>query len=370
MPAHSKTVTTKKGNKRMTTYYIRGSTIWLNYYVEGARKQKSTKLKNTPLNIEIVKNKIIPALDIKIATGEIYKKVSKTFRHYGSIFLTQKSNDKNALQVKGFYKRIESHFGDRDIDEITRLDIKKFLMSLQIKTKAPYKTVLSNVFELAVDDNVISSNPVANIRLEKQPKKQVEYFSKEEVKTILDVVPDGPLRVYLLIAFNTGMRSGEILGLQLGDFEKDHISIKRTRTLGVIGSGKTYKAQRKVPYPSFILNEVKKIQTDNIFIFGKIDDASKLNYQWYKYLGIAQVKRIRLYCTRHTFATTMLQDNIVSINELAGLLGHSSARTTLEKYAGIISPEKIDLGNNFSLYGDNTVTVKNNKSRKALKQGI
>ncbi len=58
----------------MTTYYLRSSVIWLNYYVEGVRKQKSTKLKNTPQNIKIVKDKIIPALDIKIATGEIYKK--------------------------------------------------------------------------------------------------------------------------------------------------------------------------------------------------------------------------------------------------------------------------------------------------------
>ena len=62
----------------MTTYYIRGSTISLNYYVEGVRKQKSTGLKNTPKNIQVVTSKIIPALDIKIATGEIYKKKPKT----------------------------------------------------------------------------------------------------------------------------------------------------------------------------------------------------------------------------------------------------------------------------------------------------
>ena len=91
---HSKAVTTKKGNKGMTTHFLRGSVIWLNYYVDGVRKQKSTKLKDTPQNIKIVKDKIIPALDIKIATGEIYKKKSKTLEYYGGIFLKQKSNDK------------------------------------------------------------------------------------------------------------------------------------------------------------------------------------------------------------------------------------------------------------------------------------
>ncbi len=61
-----------------------------------------------------------------------------------------------------------------------------------------------------------------------------------------------------------------------------------------------------------------------------------------------------MYATRHTFATLMLQDKIVSINELAGLLGHNKASTTLEYYASVID----SVGSNFSLYCDNTVTMK------------
>ena len=56
MMVRNKVVTTK-GNKKMTTYYIR-KTIWLNYYVDGKRFQKSTKLKNTPQNIKIVENRL------------------------------------------------------------------------------------------------------------------------------------------------------------------------------------------------------------------------------------------------------------------------------------------------------------------------
>ena len=61
----------------MIKHYLRGQVIWLIYYVDGVRIRKSTKLKNTPQNIKVVKNQIIPALDIKIATGEIYKKKPK-----------------------------------------------------------------------------------------------------------------------------------------------------------------------------------------------------------------------------------------------------------------------------------------------------
>lgn len=367
MSAHSKTVTTKKGNKRMTTHYIRGSTIWLNYYVEGVRKQKSTKLKDTPQNIQVVENKIIPALDIKIATGEIYKKKPKTFEYYGGIFLKQKSTNKSYLLRLGTYKTIIKHFGSRNIDAITRLDIKEYLLNLDIKSasKNIYKSTIKEIFEFAVDDAVLDSNPALNIKFQVEEKTRVESYTKDEVQKILNTAT-GLLRVYLLIAFNTGMRSGEILGLQLGDFENNYISIKRTRTLGVIGTGKNWNSNRKVPYPAFILEEVKKIQEKNIFIFANYDDAGKFRYEWDKAVKKAGVKRLRLYCARHTFATLMLQEKIVSINELAGILGHSSVKTTLDKYASAIDAQELELGPNFSLYCDKSVTTENSIASKHL----
>ena len=60
----------------------------------------------------------------------------------------------------------------------------------------------------------------------------------------------------------------------------------------------------------------------------------------------------------------MLKENIVSINELAGLLGHSSPKITLEHYASVINVKNIDLGADFSLFDNPTVT-----KRLQLKKG-
>jgi len=363
---HSKVVTTKKGNKRMT-HYTRGSTIWLNFYVDGKRIQKSTKLKDTPKNISIVENQIIPALDIKIATGEIYKKKPKTFEYYGNIFLKQKSQYKSYFSKLAKWKRVIEFFKNQDIDKITRLDLKEYLNSLNIKSssKGAYKNCINEVFELAVDDGVIVNNPALNIKLPRDNREAIKYYSKEEVNSLINA-SSGFFKVYLQIAFNTGMRVGEILGLQIGDFKNGYIHIKRTRTKGVIGTGKTWNAQRKVPYPSFMLDEIKKIQTNNIFIFGDIDDAGKLDYIWRNTVKLANVKKLRLYSTRHTFATLMLQNKIVSINELAGLLGHSSAKTTLDRYASVIDTEIVNLDSNFSLFCDTTVTAESKTNFKPL----
>lgn len=203
----------------MTTYYLRGEIIWLSYYVDGKRIQKSTKLKNTPKNLNTVKNTIIPSLDIKIATGEIYKKKPKTFKYYGDIYIKHQDSNKSFFLKHSYYKRVIEKFGIHDIDKISRLDIKEYIISLNMKniSKNTYKSCIKEVFELAVDDGVILHNPALSIKLKPEPKEKIKYYTKDEVNTLLSVAT-GVMKPFLEIAFNTGLCTGEILGLQIGDF--------------------------------------------------------------------------------------------------------------------------------------------------------
>ena len=66
----------------------------------------------------------------------------------------------------------------------------------------------------------------------------------------------------------------------------------------------------------------------------------------------------------------MLQENIVSINELADLLGHSSPIITPEHYSSIIEPRNIALGTDFSLFRHKTDTVHNDCVDEALQIGF
>ena len=363
---HSKSVTTTKGKKGMVTHYIKGSMIWLNYYVDGVRIRKSTKLKNTTQNIKVVKNQIIPALNIKIATGDIYKKKPKTFEYYGAIFLKEKSLNRSFFQKQGYYLRVIEQFKGLNIDTITRLDVKEYLSSLKMisKSKYTYKSAIKEIFELALDDGVINFNPVLGIKLKADIKKEIQYYTKNEVNLLLKY-STGVIRAYLHIAFNTGLRVSEILGLQIADFKEDgYIHIQRTKSKGVIGCGKTNNALRKVPYTKAVLHEVWKILTNNVFIFHNINDAQNLRTQWRDTCLDAGVTRYKLYSTRHTFATLMLKENIVSINELAGLLGHSSPKVTLEHYASVIKSDTTNFTSDFNLYGHDTVTTNNKEAYK------
>lgn len=345
----------------MTSYFVRGSTIWLNYYVDGKRVRKSADLPDTPQNRKLVTTKIIPAIDLEIATGRIHKKKPKKFEYYGNIFLKMKDGNRSYYAKQGYWKRVIEHFKGRDIDTITRLEVKQYLHNLDMKSKSKgaFKSCLKGIFELAVDDDIITSNPALSIKLKADEREDIQYYTKEEVQRLLNVAT-GVMKAYLIIAFNTGMRTGEILGLQLGDFKDDgYIHMQRTRSKGVLGSGKTNNARRKIPYSPELLKAAQEYQPKNsLFIFGDIDDSMHLRYEWDRVVKAAGVKKHKLYASRHTFATIMLQENIVSINELAGLLGHSSAKITLECYASVIKSKNIDLGANFMLFGHNTVTTK------------
>lgn len=76
-----------------------------------------------------------------------------------------------------------------------------------------------------------------------------------------------------------------------------------------------------------------------------------MHLQWHKVYKMLIIAKNKLYYTRHALATLMLKAQIVSINKLACLLGHSSTKVTLEHYSSIIEPKNINIGANFSLYG-------------------
>ena len=90
----------------MIKHYTRSNIIWLSYYVDGQRIRKSTKLKYTTKNIKIVTSQIIPALDIKIATGDIYKKKPKTFKYYGDLFISSKDSNRSFFLKVGYYNKV------------------------------------------------------------------------------------------------------------------------------------------------------------------------------------------------------------------------------------------------------------------------
>lgn len=360
-------VSVRKG-KGMAKVYARGKKLYIDYMVDGERKRKATGLDDTKENRKLCETTIIPKLMSMIATGEIHKKKLKTFGHYYEIFLKRKCENSSYRNKKTQWDIANKVFGNRDIDTITRFEVKEYLASVPImnRSKAPLKTLFNEIFEMGIDDRVIDSNPALNIRLKPEPKKEIDYFTKEEARTLIENA-EGIMRPYLLLAFNTGMRPEEIFGLQAGDLKDGWIDIKRVRTDKKIRHPKTKSSIRRIPCPQFVIDEVLKLNSGNIFLFGDYDDARKMPKHWHPLLEKTGIRYRRLYACRHTFATTMLRESIVSISELSGMLGHANVQTTLAHYASVIDSNLLRLDKNFDLFGSFSSQSNNKTAQSSVK---
>ena len=77
-----------------------------------------------------------------------------------------------------------------------------------------YHTMLSSVFERALNDRVITFNPCAHTELPKKVKKKARTLTPTEYDAILAALPAQQYRLMAETAINTGLRWGELIALK------------------------------------------------------------------------------------------------------------------------------------------------------------
>jgi integrase len=124
-------------------------------------------------------------------------------------------------------------------DQIKASDIARWqnnlLQDRSSKTVATIRTVFQTIMEDAFMDEIIKFNPFKRVKPPKQEEtREKKPFTMEEMFAIIDAMPP-QMRCYFAIGFFTGMRTGEIIGLQWKDIEWEERSIKvrRSRRQGV-----------------------------------------------------------------------------------------------------------------------------------------
>lgn len=362
---------TRKGN--MATVRSRKGILYLNYHANGKRVQRSTGLNDTAQNRKRLEKGVIPELMIRIKLGDFSKPVSKKFDHYFQKYMKMKQEDKGYASKVFIYQKVNKSFGGFDVDKINRLHIKEYLSDLDIKntSKKLYLTTIRGVLDIALDDDAIERNIAKDIILNKDEKEDARPFSMQEVQLLLSM-STGMLQNYLGIAFYTGMRSGEILGLMRSDIKSDRISIKRSISKGNVTSPKTRGSIRDIPYFDkarlYIEEQMKASKSLYLFEYDGhfLNDVSYFKRQWHRLIHKTGIEYRKLYSTRHTFITTMLNSGIYRTMDIARIVGHTSPRMIMTTYSGFIGEEHLEIDTKSFDYGDSLVTVeKNGISKKA-----
>ncbi len=255
----------------------------------------------------------------------------------------------------GMYSRhMKGEMGCRDITKITPDAIRAFLESLYKKgladstVKGVYR-LFSAAMRCAQEEEVIRRNPCSRIRLKNAAQREQRVLNRRESDALnKNAHPQGDLPA--LMSLYTGMRLGEICGLRWDDVDWDSrtltirrcaqriaLSNSKQKTTLIIGTPKSLKSCRTLPVPDFIMDLLRARQSGSGggYIFGTPDRAAEprtIQRQFQRLAGRSGLTNVHFHTLRHSFATRLFELG-VDVKTVSSLLGHSSARITLDFYA-------------------------------------
>ncbi len=300
-------------------------------------------------------------------------------RDYGSKELAPSTYKRYCRMLE---TRLLPYFGHFYINKIRPTDIMKFYDLLEkdtqlvrkkgnngTKTKKPLsgKTILEHhrllraMLHRAVYWQLIVSNPAERVQAPRAKKPKRRSYDDEQTKILLEnleLLPneDTKYKVAIILTVFTGVRLGELMGLEWQDvdFKNGILSINRSSQyladMGVFTKvPKTESSIREIAIPEFIISlleeyklwyeEQKSIygelwmNSDRLFVQadGKPMHPSTISKWFVKYVGQIGLPVINFHGLRHTNASLLVAQNI-DIAVISARLGHAQISTTLDFY--------------------------------------
>jgi integrase len=177
-------------------------------------------------------------------------------------------------------------------------------------------------------------------------RPEARHFTVEQLRRIL-AIADEPWHTMFAILAMTGLRAGEVLGLQVGDIDLERmtIAVKRSAWYGKIQTTKTRASETVLPLPGplfqILKNHLSTLNTKpDAFLFvtrnGRPPSSNKVvEYRLWTVLDALDIPRCGLHAFRHTH-TALLLDSGATPKVVQRQLRHSDARTTLEIYGHVV----------------------------------
>lgn len=338
------------------------------------RKTKTVFVKNDTearkelvlFEADLLTNKIVDEANITLE--EFYPKWKELYAkdHYG---------DRTYEEICNIIdKRILTDFDTVKLKEISRLDVVSFFKSLKrLDGKkgdlAPstvhniYKA-FNSLMSVAVDWELIESNPCQRLKLPTITHKEADVYNIEETEKLFERLNDYPWHWQLIVkvAALTGARQGEIVALENKHLDFNDMTMKIEQAfVNVKGEGLVLKDTktsntRTISVPDSLIAElfeytkIKKKQLfevqnlreypEHTFLFsdeyGKPLRPDSVSQWWRRFMDENKdLKTIRFHDLRHTSATLLLLKGVHE-KVIQKRLGHSKVTFTLDTYSHVL----------------------------------
>jgi integrase len=207
--------------------------------------------------------------------------------------------------------------------------------------------LLKQIMTYAERHRYVAQNPARHVRSIPRPADDTQervVLGPEELRKLF-ANAHGMYKPLLMCAALTGLRSGELLGLQWGDVDWSgkRVHVRRQMVRGEVATLKTPAASRSVPMPDQLVLALKTWKLacpkgDGDLVFpdrngGPYKCSSQLLISGlHPALRRAGLPKITLHALRHGYASTLLAAG-VGIKTVQTLMGHATVQMTLNVYA-------------------------------------
>ncbi|MFF0909743.1 tyrosine-type recombinase/integrase [Microbacterium enclense] len=238
-------------------------------------------------------------------------------------------------------KHLVPAFGHRRLIDISPGMVRAWFASMpdNIARRNAY-SLLGATLRQAVDDGEIDRSPARIRGGAKDTSKPRPTFHKADVSMLLMMNTDRQLGMMITLLHGTGMRAGELLGLNRGDIDLDNSTVTVSRHLTVHGLQKGTKshpdALRVLTLPQASLDAVRAhLSTTQ----GEFDDPlcrdarggrmsyHTLNRHWVRLRASVGLDDLNLHDLRHLHLTEYAR--FASLKDVQARAGQTDVRSTL-----------------------------------------
>ena len=277
-----------------------------------------------------------------------------TFAEFGELFIEQYASKRTAVDswFQPMVNHLTKHFGKKRLDEITRLEVERFITkrisgSRKISKVKP-ETVnhdirfLKLMFKMAIKwKRLRGESPIGDMKTQRVPPPSPEeearrFLTEDQTNALIEWAPDH-VEPIIQLALLTGMRRGELLGLTWPQIKDGSIRLHKTK------SGK----ERRLPVSpeiAAILERVRasqkvvSIKERHVFLSPQGKPMKGFKTAWESTRKRAGLPHTRFHDLRHTWASRMLQSG-VSMHALMTLGGWSSLEMITSRYGHVSNAE-------------------------------
>lgn len=269
------------------------------------------------------------------------------------------------------YKRVKDELGWRKLTSLNLIMMQKAINNLcSDNARKNSKKILVDMLEKAIDSNLLTKNVAKQINtvLTNDEAKERKVLTVGETELFLKQAKGTYYYNLFVLALETGMRIGELCGLQWSDidFDKKVINVNHTmcyfskkgKYVFELHDTKTKCGKRKIPLTRTAIRALKiqKFQKQQLIYKGKIAEeqyrdlvfVTKNNKPTQQFLiqecmnlifkhlieDNGEFDYFSPHTFRHTFATRAIE-NGMQPKTLSKILGHGTLQMTMDLYCHV-----------------------------------